>query len=115
METFFNHTCHRCGGVDEAKFETSGPHVKQVCLHCGAYVKFMPKQNIPSLPQIRLKIWQVANEDKSIIQSAKDKTGFRELPQDAECYDKEFPRGLLESLMWWDIYLTVRSLVPSTE
>lgn len=104
METFFTHSCHKCGGTDEAKFVIAGPHVKQVCLHCGFYVKFASQDIIPDIKEIRLKIWQIAKGNTEIIEQAKTKTGYIAID------DK-----LLHKIQWWRVYLLVRALVPSTE
>lgn len=112
MLTFFSYDCPRCGGVDEAKFETAGPHVKQVCLHCGAYVKLFNKALIPSSAEIKIKIWQIAGENVNEIDKAKSLMGFIELPIDTSCYTSEWPRSLMERLQYWKLYLKIRSLIP---
>lgn len=106
MENFFTNECHKCGGIDEAKFVIAGPHVKQVCLHCGFYVKFFDKSQIPSATEIRLKIWGITGGNLEIIEDAKKKCDFTPLPNQ---------NGLLAKLLWWKVYLTARSLIPSNE
>lgn len=106
MDNFFNHECHKCGGIDEAKFSLAGPHVKQTCLHCGCYVKFFDKSLIPSVPDIRNAIWVWSNKNVEIINKAKESTGFTE---------PEKVNSLWAKLSWWKVYLKVRSLVPSSE
>jgi|SRR6187399_97313 len=115
MDNFFNYECHKCGGIDEAKFSIAGPHVKQTCLHCGAYVKFFDKGRLPSLIEIRLKIWQITKEDIATINKAKESVGYKELPVDKSLYNNTWPKSVLEILQWWKVYLKVRSLVPSSE
>jgi hypothetical protein len=102
MENFFTHSCHKCGGVDEAKFVLSGPHVKQVCLHCGFYVKFAGHAIIPDIAEIRLRIWQISKGNVEIIEAAKVATGYVQIE------DK-----LLHKIQWWRVYLRVRATVPS--
>ena len=114
MDKFFTHSCDSCGGVDEAKFTMSGPHVKQTCLHCGRYVKFFNKHDLPHIEEIRKAIWYLANADINTIASAKHSTGFIQLPENTE-YTSTWPHKVLMQLQYWKLYLKVRSLVPSSE
>jgi hypothetical protein len=104
MDNFFNYTCKKCKGEDEAKFCIAGPHVKQVCLHCGTYVKFIDKSLMPSVVDIKHAIWVWSGNDLEIINKAKEKTGFIE---------PENNYTLSAKLTWWNVYLKVRSLAPS--
>lgn len=45
---FLEHHCVKCGITDEAKFILGSVHLKQVCNHCGFYVKFFDKTKLPS-------------------------------------------------------------------
>lgn len=103
MENFFTHECFKCGGIDEANFEICGPHIKQVCLHCGCYVKFRSKMEIPPLGEIRKKIWETTGGDLNIISKAKEMSGFTEKYEDVKT----------ALVGWWSIYIKSRSLTPS--
>jgi hypothetical protein len=85
MLTFFEHSCFKCGIVDEYKFTYAGPHIKQVCNNCGAYVKFFDKNKIPDIKEIKLKIWHLTNQDLTVI---------------------SFLNG---KMMYWKLYLTALS------
>ncbi len=104
MENFFTHSCHKCGGIDEAKFTVAGPHVKQICLHCGCYVKFFDKSLIPAVAEIRMKIWGISKGNVDIIEKAKEAVAYHEMP------DKT---GLYAKLVWWKVYLKVRAIIPT--
>lgn len=113
MDNFFNHTCRKCGGIDEAKFTQSGPHVKQLCLHCGCYVKFFDKSVLPDISDIRMKIWIVSGKNANLINSAKESVSFHEY-SDTVKYSNTWTKLVLQKLQWWKVYLKVRSLVPSS-
>lgn len=98
MELFIPHNCSACGKTEEAKFLFSGPHVKQVCGHCNAYVKFVSKSIIPDATEIRLKIWSIT-QDVPLIEAAKEQCGF-----------VEGLSGLQNRIMYWRLYLSVRAL-----
>jgi|SRR5215211_7753524 len=106
MDNFFNYYCHRCSVTDEAKFVISGPHVKQVCNNCGFYVKFFSKDLIPSLKDIKLKIFNLCNGDLDIINKAKQEIGFPE---------EEKNKGLITGwnliVLYWDLYLQTRKII----
>lgn len=99
MELMIPHDCHNCGLVDEAKFTYAGPHIKQVCNGCGRYVKFFNKSDIPDHRETRIRIWSIAKEDVTLIESAKFKCGFT-----------SNVTGLDLKIMYWRLYLTVREL-----
>lgn len=105
---FFEHICHEsdCGLADEARFLHAGPHIKQVCNGCGAYVKFFPEHLIPDVEYIKQKIWNIVDADQSRIDAMKK--------------DVEFIEGLsgkYAKLMYWNLYLNLRqeeSMKPAT-
>lgn len=97
---FFPHTCTKCGHTDEARFVYAGPHVKQVCNHCGFYVKFFPIGSIPDVREIRLKIWHAAAEDLELITRAKHEAEFTERRE-----------TLAAKMQWWRVWLKVREKV----
>jgi hypothetical protein len=102
MKSFFEHTCYKCGLIDEAKFVFAGPHVKQVCNGCGFYVKFFDKAMIPDVMEIKLKIWAITNQDLTLIEKAKREVEF------TPC------TGLTAKMMYWRVYLKVRELLKQT-
>lgn len=75
---FFPTTCVKCGAVDEANFVFAGPHLKQVCGHCRAYIKFFDKSLIPSVKEIKIKIWAMSGADLNKINMAKENILFAE-------------------------------------
>lgn len=97
VKPFFETECHKCGSVDEAKLILGSVHVKQVCNGCGAYVKFFNKALIPDIPEIKMKIWAVAEQDLSIIADAKLDIDF--VPN---------LTGLYGKIMYWKLYLYLR-------
>jgi hypothetical protein len=102
MTSFFEHTCHKCGLIDEARFVFAGPHVKQVCNGCGFYVKFFDKAKVPDVREIKLKIWAITRQDLELIEQAKKAVDF------TPC------KGLYEKMMYWRVYLKVRELLKQT-
>ena len=96
MKAFFEHSCHKCGLVDEAKFVHAGPHIKQVCNGCGFYVKFFDKAMIPDHIEIKQKIWYISKQNLLLINKAKEEVEF------IEC------TGLSRKLMYWKLYLKIR-------
>jgi hypothetical protein len=59
--------CFKCGVVGESILNNAGPHIKQSCLNCGAYKKFIPKKEIPPKEVIKQAIWiKVKNLNKII-------------------------------------------------
>ncbi|MGJ1360588.1 hypothetical protein ACR79B_05120 [Sphingobacterium spiritivorum] len=91
--------CPHCGVADEAKFVFSGPHIKQVCNHCDAYVKFISKSAVPDATEVRLRIWSITNQSTELIEKAKTKCGF-----------VENLKGVERNIMHWRLYLTIRDI-----
>lgn len=96
---FFETACYKCGCVDEAKFvfSTNGA-VKQVCLHCGAYIKFFNKSLVPTTHAIKEKIWYIAEMNLELINMAKK-----------QCEFIDYKPGLAQQLQYWKLYLTIRN------
>lgn len=97
---FFETGCHKCGIMDEAKFvfSTNGA-VKQICNNCRAYIKFFDKSLVPTVHDIKKKIWYITEADIQSINEAKKAV--------------EFVEGLTKlnaQLMYWDLYLHIRKL-----
>lgn len=103
MKAFFEHGCHKCGVVDEARFVFAGPHIKQVCNNCGFYVKFFDKAMIPDIKQIRLKIWFISGQNVELINKCKQEVEFI-----------ENLTGLGGKMMYWQLYLKVRESIMKT-
>jgi hypothetical protein len=99
MEHLMPHTCHRCGATAEANFVHAGPHIKQVCLKCGFYVKFISKGLIPDIKTVKMRIWSIVEGELEIIDLAKGEIGFILEGLDA----------LDQKLMYWQLYLKIRS------
>lgn len=93
---FFPTTCHKCGATDEARFILGSVHLKQVCNKCGAYIKFFDKSLMPSVVDIRLKIWFISNQNKELIEQCKIDTEY-----------VSGMKGLAEKYVWWKVYLQV--------
>ncbi len=89
--------CPHCGVEDEAKYVFSGPHIKQVCNHCNAYVKFTSKHQVPDSTEVRLRIWSITNQDVNVISEAKQ-----------ACFFIEDLRGIERNMMYWRLYLAIR-------
>ncbi|RZJ92459.1 MAG: hypothetical protein EOO20_01755 [Chryseobacterium sp.] len=98
MDLFIPHFCPVCGQTEEAKFVFSGPHVKQVCGNCDAYVKFVSKSVVPDATETRLKIWSIT-QDVPLIDAAKE-----------ECKFVDGLIGLEKRMMCWRLYIAVRKL-----
>jgi len=84
--------------TDEAKFTYAGPHIKQACNKCNAYVKFVSKSILPDVKEIKLKIWALS-EDLDVIEIYKGKIGF-----------VENLNGTDEKIMYWRLYLKIREV-----
>ena len=92
--------CHHCGVTDEAKFVFSGPHIKQMCNRCNAYVKFIPKASLPDATEVRLRIWSITEQSQEIIDQAK-----------VDCNFVGGLRGTEHNVMYWRLYLAVRDVL----
>lgn len=92
------HACHRCGLIDEAQFVPSGPHIKQVCNGCGAYVKFISPAAIPDVRLIKEKIWFITGANLTTIEAAKTEVSF-----------VAGMKGIYEKLQYWKLYLRLRN------
>lgn len=92
--------CHHCGVVDEAKFVFSGPHIKQVCNCCDAYVKFISKANVPDATETKLRVWAISSQSSELINQAKQACGFI-----------EDLKGIERNMMYWRLYLAVRLII----
>lgn len=89
--------CPHCGATDEAKFVFSGPHIKQVCNHCEAYVKFITKSSIPDATETKLRIWSITSQDSRLIDQAKKDCGFI-----------DNLKGVERNMMYWRLYLAIK-------
>ena len=96
---FFETSCHKCGCIDEACFVYAGPHIKQICNHCGFYQKFFDKKLIPDAKEIKLKIWFMCKESLESI---------NEMKREIEFIDGL--RGLDLKIMYWKLYLKTREV-----
>lgn len=76
----------------------SGPHIKQVCAHCGSYVKFISKALVPDSRETKLRVWAITNQDEEAIATAKKSVGFI-----------ENLTGIERNMMYWRLYLHIRS------
>lgn len=76
MKPFIPSNCHRCGYAGESNLVMAGPHVKQTCGNCNAYIKFYDKTSIPDLREIKLAIMELAGGDISGIEGAKKEVRF---------------------------------------
>lgn len=92
-----SHTCNTCGITDEAQFKYAGPHIKQVCNYCGAYVKFFSKGLLPDHKEIKLNIWSMVKGDTEKTETVK-----------SESYHFDGLSGLELKLAWWRLYLETR-------
>lgn len=100
---FFEHSCHKCGVIDEARFSLGSVHLKQICNNCGFYVKFFDKNLLPTIHDIKTKIWFIAEQDLQVIKKAKDECEFNE-----GMGDKIYGR-----LEYWKLYLQIRKMAAN--
>lgn len=70
--------CHRCGVIGESRLTWAGPHIKQSCDACWAYVKFYDKALIPDMREMKIAIWGLVKADLNIINQVKNEIGFVE-------------------------------------
>lgn len=94
---FIETSCHKCGACDEARFVNSGPHLKQICIACGAYIKFFDKAKVPDVKEVKLKIFYMTEGDLSFMSQLKKESEFI-----------EGLTGLQQKLMYWKLYLHAR-------
>ncbi len=64
--------CTRCASDLPNRYTYAGPHIKEVCSNCGFYIRFAPKQTIPSMKESKQHIWCVTN-DLKLIEEIKTK------------------------------------------
>jgi hypothetical protein len=103
VSRFFNHDCHRCGVCDEYKFSVSGKHIKASCNGCGAYVEFIKQSKIPSVLEIKEKIFVMVDRDIQKIKNVKQEIGFIE---NREGMATEFCSR--KQLEYWKLYLHLK-------
>ena len=94
---FIETSCHKCGSCDEAKFVQSGPHLKQICIDCGAYIKFFDKSQIPGIEEIKLKIFYMVDKNLDVIRLGKNEIEFI-----------DGLIGLAGKLQYWKLYIHLR-------
>lgn len=97
IKPFIETSCHKCGSCNEAKFYISGPHLKQVCIDCGAYIKFFDKSLVPDVTEIKQKIFYMMDGDLNLIEKGK-----------IDCEFIPNLTGLTNKLMYWKLYLQLR-------
>lgn len=71
--------CERCGSEGAPHLSISGPHVRMSCGACGFYIKFVGKQALPSVPELRAEIWRITNQAVDVIERAKKACGFQDV------------------------------------
>lgn len=98
VKPFLENDCHKCGYSGESKIYWAGPHVKQVCEKCGFYIRFIPALSIPSVREIKEKIWFMTDANIDAIQKAKIDIEFID-----GC------TGTYEKVMYFKLYLNLRS------
>jgi len=70
--------CHKCGVIGESRLAWAGPHIKQSCDNCGAYIKFYDKAKLPDVREIKIKIFGLAERNLEKIQYWKNQIKFVE-------------------------------------
>lgn len=70
--------CHKCGVIGESILSWAGPHIKQSCASCGAYIKFYDKARIPDVREVKIQIWGLAASDIELIDKIKSNIRFVE-------------------------------------
>jgi len=50
----------------------AGPHIKEVCSGCGAYIRFAPKVTIPSFQESKQMIWAITQDVELISEKKKE-------------------------------------------
>lgn len=97
VKPFLEYDCHKCGCSGESRIYWAGPHIKQVCGKCSFYIKFIKPLSIPSVREIKERIWFMTDGNKTAIDNAKTEVEFIE-----NC------TGPCEKLMYWKLYLNLR-------
>lgn len=71
-------TCNQCNELFVFPvLELSGPHFKAICPLCSSYIKFISKEDLPTLSALRLLIWHYGQQDKRFIDSCKNLCKFQ--------------------------------------
>lgn len=66
--------CHKCDTKLPTKFSYSGPHIKEICGECNAYIKFANKVSVPPFQESKNRIWATTN-NLALIEEEKTKMG----------------------------------------
>lgn len=100
IDNLLEQTCQRCNFVDEPRLRVNGPHLQADCQHCGRYIKFVTKVELPSIKAIRAKIWEVTNGDSALIETAKKFSWFKK--------HANYEQALVQ---YWNLYLQCRKII----
>ena len=92
---YLERECPKCGNVSEPMLSVVEPHIGAYCLVCGAYIKWVKQDAIPSKLELKKQIFTLAEKDMSLI-----------LEQKSHIKDFEHkPTGIAEQLAYWKLYL----------
>jgi hypothetical protein len=89
-------SCHKCDTKLPEKYSFAGPHIKEICSACGAYIRFAPKVCIPSFIESKQKIWAVTN-DVDLINNKKSEMGV---------FHKDL-KGLYANVAYHNLYVEI--------
>jgi hypothetical protein len=70
MEPLIKHRCFQCGVTGESNLHISGKHIKQTCGACERYVKFYPQANLPTIKELKLRIWELCGKDLTKVKES---------------------------------------------
>lgn len=88
--------CHKCDTLLPTIYAFAGPHIKEICGACGAYIRFAPKQVIPDFKESKALIWAVTN-DLAIIEKEKKEMGV---------FHKDL-NGLARNMYYHNLYVRI--------
>jgi len=70
--------CKSCGIEAESGFSVSGQHVKQECRNCLTYIKFYKQEELPTIADIKARIFDLNDKDLKKVNDLKNKVEFEE-------------------------------------
>jgi len=74
LDAFFPTYCPHCGVTDEVAFLTNIG--MKHCRHCSAQISYTPISSLPSVDDIKVKIWALSGQDIEAINEAKKQIHF---------------------------------------
>ncbi|GEM_PF-3566312 len=88
--------CSCCGETNEAYYEFFGHQIKQKCLNCKTYIKFIKNDEVPDFKDSYLRILSLSNQQNDLLNRV-----------NATAKVSENLSRIERNMMFWQLYLDV--------